>query len=601
MIMEVNGDILETNNSKSDVNSRVINLTEKLEAGMKDLLQSDKYMSYLKSMSQFHTYSARNIMLIHIQCPNATMVGSFKLWKDKFNRHVKKGEKAIQILAPVVSKVSKDESKDTPAVDPETNAPLLDENGNAVMEEQELKTLRFRIVSVFDVSQTDGDPIPTLVEDLTGNVAHYEAFIDTLRAVSTLPIVFEALPENQDGYCHFGDHIGIREDMSETQTVLALVHEIVHSRLHDPGTLGTDKKSSREMESESEAVAYVVCQRYQIETASNSFGYLTSWNSRDMKEFKASLETIRNESSRLITEIDEQFKIISNDLSIGVKFEVPEVNEIKEVMTVNEKNDSYSIYQLKSDDDHRFEPFERLNSLGLTIDRDDYDLIYTAPLTDADTLDSIYMKFNIDHPADYTGRSLSVSDVVVIERGGETTSYYVDTFGFAELPEFTSNEKQPEISKPVYMETLAYAREHNELDMYIESRNLNVECRNAINTAISESRYDTNFYRMKDAVKNVVDNFGSERTELIMAKIIGGADWDGRYSGQNKEWAKGFEIPHGMKDIYSDTHPCLLDGFVDRIREKPSVIETLKANTEKSREHTDVPKTTGKSKQTEVL
>lgn len=152
----------------------------------------------------------------------------------------------------------------------------------------------------------------------------------------------------------------------------------------------------------------------------------------------------------------------------------------------------------------------------------------------------------------------------------------------------------------VYRESIPYAREHDELDQYRADTKLNAECRDAIHTAINESRYDSNFYKMKDAAKQVLDTYGSERVELIMAKIVQGADWDGRYSRQNKEWAKGFDIPQSMKDIYSNTHPCLLDGFLEKVREKPSVLETLRANAEKSRGQSEPKQDSKKSKEMEM-
>lgn len=152
----------------------------------------------------------------------------------------------------------------------------------------------------------------------------------------------------------------------------------------------------------------------------------------------------------------------------------------------------------------------------------------------------------------------------------------------------------------VYRESIPYAREHDELDKYRDDVKLNTECRDAIHDAINESRYDSNFYKMKDAAKQVLDTYGAERVELILAKVVQGADWDGRYSRQNKEWAKGFEIPQSMKDIYSNTHPCLLDGFLDKVREKPSVLETLKANAEKSRSQSEPKQDNKKSKEMEM-
>ncbi len=277
---------------------RTKELTDRLEAGIKDLLQSDKYKEYLKTMSHFHHYSRRNVMLINMQHPGATRVASFNLWKEQFNRQVKKGEHGIRIFAPV--KDGTPEKKLMEKLDPETGAPLLDANGKVIMEEMTAMTsgVRFKLVPVFDVSQTYGDPLPVLVEDLTGNVEHYQAFMDSLKAVSPLPIEFEPLRDNNDGYCRYGEKIGIREGMSEIQTVSAVVHEITHARLHDktysPANAAPKTKEMKEVEAES--ISYVVCQHYGIETSPNSFGYLAEWGSR--AAIRRSLPRLRTLSAR---------------------------------------------------------------------------------------------------------------------------------------------------------------------------------------------------------------------------------------------------------------------------------------------------------------
>ncbi|MDL2233180.1 DUF3849 domain-containing protein [Ruminococcaceae bacterium OttesenSCG-928-L11] len=316
---------------------------------------------------------------------------------------------------------------------------------------------------------------------------------------------------------------------------------------------------------------------------------------------------------------------------------------VRESNLIHGDTDFFAIYQLKDGDElryHRFASMNQLESDNLTVDRANYNLVYAAPLLPTDTPEEIYRQFNLAHPHDYTGRSVSVSDVIVIQQDGDLTSHYVDNTGFAELPAFLGNEKQAEVaapeqenpmaepvvqtklsemlglnledgkappdadlpaaSTPVYRESIPYAREHGELDQYRDDVKLNTECRDAIHDAINESRYDSNFYKMKDAAKQVLDTYGAERVELILAKVVQGADWDGRYSRQNKEWAKGFEIPQSMKDIYSNTHPCLLDGFLDKVREKPSVLETLKANAEKSRSQSEPKQDNKKSKEMEM-
>jgi len=316
---------------------RTQELTNRLETGMKELYDSDKYRDYLKSMSHFHQYSSKNIMLIHQQLPTATMIASFKLWEEKFNRHVKKGETGLYIYAPIIDK--NPEKKLMEKLDPETGAPLLDKDGKVIMEEMTALTneIKFKLVPVFDQSQTYGDPLPELVENITGNVAHYEAFLETLKFVSPLPIVFEPMDEHQDGYCRYGEQIGIRDGMSETQTVCTVIHEIAHARLHDNESSESTPKTVKEVESES--VSYVVCQRYGIETSPNSFGYIAEFGSRDMTELKSSLDTIRKEANSLISAIDDRYEIACKER--GIDLTVIELGEeITSTMSVNENTNT---------------------------------------------------------------------------------------------------------------------------------------------------------------------------------------------------------------------------------------------------------------------
>jgi len=325
---------------QQEADQRTKELTEKLENGVKELFDSDKYKDYLKAMSHFHNYSSRNIMLIHTQMPGATKVASFKLWKQ-FNRSPKRGETSLRIWAPIGKK--EPETKLFEKLDPETKKPMLDKDGNKIMEELTAVSslnMRFKLVPVFDVSQTVGEPLPQLAEDLTGNVEHYAAFLDTLKSISPLPIEFEALPPEQDGYCRFGEKIGIREGMSEIQTVSAIIHEITHARLHDknikaenaqPTAVVADgneqaaptKKSKDVKEIEAESVSYVVCQKYGIETGDNSFGYLASWSNHDMADFKASLDTIRKEANNIISAIDDRFAAICKERGIDLTAQEP--------------------------------------------------------------------------------------------------------------------------------------------------------------------------------------------------------------------------------------------------------------------------------------
>ena len=435
------------NQEKQSSYERTKELTDKLEAGMKDLFESEKYKAYLKSMSHFHHYSSRNIMLINMQMPTATRVASFKLWEDKFKRHVKKGERSIRIFAPIAEK--KPETKLMQKLDPETGVPLLDNAGKPVMEEMTALTNgpRFKLVPVFDISQTYGEPLPELVENLTGDVTHYEAFMDALRAVSPLPITFEPIAENQDGYCRFGENIGIREGMSEVQTVSAVVHEIAHAKLHDRNLTAEEVSKIRTVrEIEAESVSYVVNQRFGIETSPNSFGYLAEYGSREMPELKASLETIRKEANNLINAIDERFLAICKERGIDLTAKPePRIEQTGDTPECDSQADRFEIHQLRNSDDLRYHRFASLNQIkadNLTVDRSHYDLVYAAPLSSTETLDGLYERFNNDHPNDYTGRSLSVSDVIVIRRGDEAVAHCVDNAGFSEIPTFLANNQQ---------------------------------------------------------------------------------------------------------------------------------------------------------------
>ena len=975
-------------------NARTKELTDRLEAGMKELYDSDKYKDYLKTMAQFHYYSSRNIMLIRLQKPDATRVASYNLWKEKFNRQVRKGEAGLYIYAPIGDK--KPETKLMEKLDPETGAPLLDENGKVIMEEMTAlaRGPRFKLVPVFDIKQTQGDPLPELVENLTGNVAHYDAFIDALKSVSPLSIEFEPLHPDEDGYVRFGEKIGIREGMSEAQTVSAVIHEITHSRLHDKNADAdnSEPKSKRVKEVEAESIAFVVAAHYGIETSPNSFGYLAEYGSRDMSELRASIDTIRKEANSLITAIDVHFGAICKERGIDLAANGPEQTEsrpeqdpalptdtqagntaainadvgktdptdtkqtqksslpqqnyqklaemfpqvvsgeyfyqrleagsammplslewigdkqlsimhtytqngdlmydpmivldvdrgaktataaefqqsnpplyqridedgighsidgngnertinslrgqldhfssqwlnnignqnylpvnavlndaeyadpcvyyndeqkpyslafvysadgttimnnldrddagnmatvahvdsfrnatffeenlpkdvittienvklthekteqekhaakvetpddaksehqlclsepmpdpaisirerndygynyegmlpltteravelfnndhsiyllypdnteamafdtdeiitfgndgifgiekadwerspeyaamsasaknaeaVRESEPIHGKSDAFAIYQLRRGDetwDYRFESIERLEERGLAVDRGNYALAYTAPLPAAETLEGIYQQFNTDHPKDFTGHSLSVSDIVVIQRDGEVSSHYVDSFGFTELPAFLGVERQndnsvhnepaatdksasyhnewmpqPEMPKrdePIYMHPIDHAMQNGEIGDYHRSRELNAECGRAIDKAIADSSYELYRYDLKSAVNSVIDEYGADRAAWVLASNINHNNWDGRLSNENKAWAKGYAT--GEPDVHLLTHLSVLDGYANRFREaadrKPSLIDTLSKNEQKSR------------------
>ena len=655
-------DLNGKNNAK-----RMKEITDRLEAGIQALFESEQYKAYLTAMSKFHNYSFNNTLLIAMQKPDASLVAGFGKWRDDFERHVKKGEKGIKILAPSPYKVKKQMEK----IDPSTQKPVIGADGKPVTEEREIEIPAFRVVTVFDVSQTEGKEIPGIaVSELTGSVEQYQDFFAALEKASPVPIAFENIEGGAHGYYHLEEkRIAIDEGMSELQTLKTAIHEIAHAKLHAidkdaPATEQAVRPDHRTREVQAESVAYAVCQHYGLDTSDYSFGYVAGWSSgRELSELKASLETIRKAANELITDIDDHLAQLQQERETKQEAEQPQeeqttdqteapsldltaepvvtvlwsesphlkegqtmplheadalfakldaeypagmgydktkfridftfrgqpdnyegrqdfgdgdgsliqhiqsyheyyaqdenwkshviaetgsegweqdkaerdmllsefvpymklhcnlshmeqearrsllsgeeltpeqtayfhavldyvqecrpllnqgqyrlpeppklsdfdqtLQDYKEQvqaeiaqeaaaagMTVEEyaaagyeapEQDSFSIYQIKSGDetrDYRFEPFDRLQATGRSVDRANYDLVYTVPLDSKTTLEDIYRTFNIDHPADFKGHSLSVSDVVVLHQGGKDTAHYCDSFGFQQVPEF---------------------------------------------------------------------------------------------------------------------------------------------------------------------
>ena len=355
---------------------RLQEITAGIEQGINELFESDKYRRYLSVMSRFHRYSVNNTMLIYMQRPDATLVAGYNKWKNQFSRHVKRGEHGITIIAPTPYKKKIEEQK----LDPDTKAPMLDKDGKVIMEEKEIEIPLFRPVKVFDVSQTDGKPLPELASSLSGNVQNYEVFMEALRRSAPVPIEFEPMDANMDGYFSSDQQrIAIREGMSEVQTVSAAVHETAHSKLHDPkraepeptwkvvmvsdgGTkrdysqgfateaeaeqfaadadwrfvdenqfewrLEVEEDHSAEVQAakdrhteevQAESISYAVCQYYGIQTGENSFGYIASWSQgKELKELRASLEVINKTAGELISDIDRHYKEICKERGIDL-------------------------------------------------------------------------------------------------------------------------------------------------------------------------------------------------------------------------------------------------------------------------------------------
>ena len=538
---------------KQSNKDRIKEITAGIEQGIKELFESDRYRKYLTTMSRFHKYSLNNVMLIHSQRPDATLVAGFNKWKNSFGRHVKKGEKGIQILAPTPYKIKVEKEK----LDPETKLPLIDENGDPVTEEKEVSIPMFKVVSVFDVSQTEGKPLPQLAYSLSGAVEHYEEFMEALKRTSSVPIKVEHTEKNVDGFFDLTNQsITIQAGMSEVQTVCAVIHEIAHSRLHnydhmtelaDDGEtlLAPAEKDRHTEEVEAESISYAVCQYFGIETSDNSFGYIASWSQgKELKELRASLETINRTSSEMISGIEKHFQEICKekgvDLSVeqreaapiqskeetealylvndriylhvqqtddgwdytlydknsmrqidggvlesaaveespisrplaAARTEIMELEGIKPEtvvysdMAILEKlqeaqitisanyekqflespGDMVAIYQLKPDAPHGLR-FERFDSLKEPPDQLHYECTYALSanpdIPRDQLLEQQYQTFNIDRPKDFTGQSLSVSDIVALKRNGLISYHYCDWAGYKELDYFKPQDSYP--------------------------------------------------------------------------------------------------------------------------------------------------------------
>ena len=544
-------------------------ITDRLEQGIAELFDSERYKEYLKVMSKFHNYSFRNTVLIAMQKPDASLVAGFSAWKNNFERNVMKGQKGIKIIAPSPYKIKQEMQK----IDPHTQKPIIGKDGKPVTEEKEITIPAYKVVSVFDVSQTEGKELPDIaVDELTGDVDRYKDFFAALEKTSPVPIAFENIEGGSHGYYHLEDkRIAINEGMSELQTLKTAIHEIAHAKLHDidlnaPKDEQQPHVDRRTREVEAESVAYTVCQHYGLDTSDYSFGYVAGWSSgRELSELKSSLETIRSAAAEIINSIDENLaelqKAQDKEQTAGQEQptreekaapkeqpqpeapakadtagkEKPEAaapgksgaqekagaapkeaftpetiykmrrnpygdspenshllqayvtqengrakmgdvlytgtpEKCRELMgqlksgeltegdvkqlyakaqetaqTTGQGKDTFSIYQIKGGDetrDFRFEPYDRLQAAGNVVDRANYELVYSAPLAPETSLEDIYARFNIDHPKDFKGHSLSVSDVVVLHQDGQDAAHFVDSVGFREVPEFLQEQKQ---------------------------------------------------------------------------------------------------------------------------------------------------------------
>lgn len=332
-------------NTKSNSTVQIDDIIKNLEEGVKSLFESEKYMNYLKVMSKFHNYSFNNSLLIALQLPQASLVAGYSKWKNTFHRQVEKGQKSIKIIAPSPYKIDKIQDK----IDPNTNRPMLDAKGNVIKEKVKVVVPAYKVTNVFDVSQTSGEPLPSLVNELSGNVDEYNKFIEAIKRTSTVPIKFEKIDTNAKGYYNIENKcIVIKDNMSQVQTAKTLIHEIAHSILHEKET-GIEKEADRNTkEVQAESVAYATCQHFNIDTSDYSFGYIAGWSSgKEVEELRNSMNVIRQTTSDLINGIEKNMTmLIEKDCSITYfatsNAEYPEQGEMYKTENIDETIEYYN-------------------------------------------------------------------------------------------------------------------------------------------------------------------------------------------------------------------------------------------------------------------
>ena len=503
-------------------------IMQSLESGVEELFTSNRYQEFLKTMAKFHNYSFNNTMLIAMQRPDATLVTSYKNWQS-MGRQVMKGEKGITIIAPAPYKKMKEKE-----VLDENQRPIMGTDGKPKTEKVEVTVPHFKAVTVFDIAQTSGEPIQTLAPELlTAAVQDFDSFMQAIQKISPVPIRFDEIDGNANGYYHNADkEIVIKKGLSESQTLKTAIHETAHAKLHDSEimeSLGVEKdRLTKEVEAES--VAYCVCSSFGLDTSDYSFPYIAGWSSsREMKEMKASMDVIRKTAGEMIDQLTEELEIIleekqktelhekygilvdaleaagyrydyresepghivlapdgTHEIAGYLQFEswgdiqnwledtITEGTDISERVdramypfkydyTLEEEmfrgnGDRYAIYHVDEDTpgkQHLFMNMAMVKEDGITIDAANYKCVYSGRLHENEKLDDLYAIFNDNPPADYKAHSMSVSDVIITNRGGDMQAYYVDRFGFAELPEFAAQREKildivPEIENVDY-------------------------------------------------------------------------------------------------------------------------------------------------------
>lgn len=494
-------------------------IMQSLESGVEELFTSVRYQEFLKTMAKFHNYSFNNTMLIAMQRPDATLVTSYKNWQS-MGRQVMKGEKGITIIAPAPYKKIKEKE-----VLDENHRPIMGTDGKPKMEQVEVTVPHFKAVTVFDIAQTSGEPIQTLAPELlTAAVQDFDSFMQAIQKISPVPIRFDEIDGNANGYYHNADkEIVIKKGLSESQTLKTAIHETAHAKLHDREimeSLGVEKdRLTKEVEAES--VAYCVCSSFGLDTSDYSFPYIAGWSSsREMKEMKASMDVIRKTAGEMIDQLTEELEIILEEKqkaelyekrgylikgmeAAGYRYDAEGSKDgkiawapdgmhelhgfihfeswadvvdwldsvIKEGHLDSERVDRvlypfkydytpeeemfrgngprFAIYHIDENTigkEHLFRGLDYVKEHGLEVDAANYKCVYSDRMLASDDLDGLYATFNDNPPADYKAHSMSVSDVVIMHQNGDVKAYYVDRFGFEELPDFaTQREKMLDI------------------------------------------------------------------------------------------------------------------------------------------------------------
>lgn len=429
---------------KEAAESKLDTIMKALEEGVEKVFTSEQYQMYLQTMAKFHNYSFNNTLLIAMQRPDATLLAGYQTWQKKFHRHVKRGEKGIKIIAPVPVK----EKRQVEKIDEETQEIVIGIDGQPETETVERILPRFRVTTVFDVSQTEGEPLPTLeVNELVGDVFIYEDFMKGLEEISPVPFQFQEIDSGAKGYYSNAEKlVAIQTGMSQAQTMKTAVHETAHAILHDRDVMEENgiTKDRMTKEVESESVAYVVCNHFGLDTSDYSFNYVAGWSSdKEMPELRSSMDTIRLTSSQLIADITEKLLELQKTRELENDIKTEELAEESSFLSHTEN--SYAIYQYRQADDaigYQYMSLDFIEKMGMSVKGSDYQMMYQGVLEAQDTLEDLYIKFNIDRPEGFKGHSMSTSDVVILKRDGQMKAYYVNDIGFRELPEFIDQRSE---------------------------------------------------------------------------------------------------------------------------------------------------------------